>query len=54
MLITGAVLLGTCGFVAGIIGIFHWRERVGLDVIHIQLNLLVTFCAQVVAYMQPS
>lgn len=27
ILITGATLLGTCGFVAGIIGILHWRER---------------------------
>ena len=28
VLITGAVLIGTMGFVAGIIGILHWRERV--------------------------
>lgn len=28
VLITGAVLIGTIGFVAGIIGILHWRERV--------------------------
>ncbi|KAK3597568.1 hypothetical protein CHS0354_018163 [Potamilus streckersoni] len=28
MLLTGAALLGTCGFVAGIVGILHWRDKV--------------------------
>ncbi len=28
VLLTGAALVGTMGFVAGIIGILHWRERV--------------------------
>ncbi|XP_046550533.1 T-cell immunomodulatory protein-like [Haliotis rubra] len=27
VLLTGAALLGTCGFIAGIVGILHWRER---------------------------
>ena len=26
--VTGAALLGTCGFIAGIVGILHWREKV--------------------------
>lgn len=25
--VTGAALLGTCGFIAGIVGILHWREK---------------------------
>ncbi|KAL3859721.1 hypothetical protein ACJMK2_009923 [Sinanodonta woodiana] len=28
MLLTGAALLGTCGFIAGIVGILHWRDKV--------------------------
>ncbi|XP_014670356.1 PREDICTED: T-cell immunomodulatory protein-like [Priapulus caudatus] len=28
VLITGALLLGICGFIAGIIGVLHWREKV--------------------------
>ncbi|KAJ8302635.1 hypothetical protein KUTeg_019031 [Tegillarca granosa] len=28
VLLTGAALLGTCGFIAGIVGILHWREKV--------------------------
>ncbi|XP_052222506.1 T-cell immunomodulatory protein-like isoform X2 [Dreissena polymorpha] len=28
MLLTGAALLGTCGFIAGIVAILHWRDRV--------------------------
>ncbi|XP_074644760.1 T-cell immunomodulatory protein-like [Tubulanus polymorphus] len=27
VLYTGATLIGTCGFVAGIVGILHWREK---------------------------
>ncbi|XP_076113083.1 T-cell immunomodulatory protein-like isoform X4 [Mytilus galloprovincialis] len=28
VLLTGAALLGTCGFLAGIVGILHWREKI--------------------------
>lgn len=28
VLLTGAALIGTCGFLAGIVGILHWREKV--------------------------
>lgn len=28
MMLTGAALLGTCGFIAGIVGILHWRDKV--------------------------
>ncbi|XP_041376450.1 T-cell immunomodulatory protein-like [Gigantopelta aegis] len=28
VLLTGSALLGTCGFIAAIIGLLHWRERV--------------------------
>ncbi|XP_033753779.1 T-cell immunomodulatory protein-like [Pecten maximus] len=28
VLLTGAALLGTCGFLAAIVGILHWREKV--------------------------
>lgn len=28
LLLTGAALIGTCGFLAGIVGILHWREKV--------------------------
>ena len=27
-MLTGATLLGTCGFIAGLVGILHWREKV--------------------------
>lgn len=28
VLLTGAALLGTCGFLAGIVGMLHWREKI--------------------------
>lgn len=28
VLLTGAALLGTCGFLAAIVGILHWREKI--------------------------
>ncbi|XP_022344264.2 T-cell immunomodulatory protein-like [Crassostrea virginica] len=28
VMLTGATLLGTCGFIAGLVGILHWREKV--------------------------
>ncbi|KAL4234417.1 T-cell immunomodulatory protein [Mactra antiquata] len=28
MMLTGAALLGTCGFIAGIVGILHWRDKI--------------------------
>ncbi|KAH3718790.1 hypothetical protein DPMN_061599 [Dreissena polymorpha] len=28
MMLTGAALLGACGFIAGIVAILHWRDRV--------------------------
>ena len=28
MMLTGASLLGTCGFISGIIAILHWRDKV--------------------------
>lgn len=37
VLLTGAALLGTCGFLAGIVGILHWREKVRLNETNQQL-----------------
>ncbi|XP_060587472.1 T-cell immunomodulatory protein-like [Ruditapes philippinarum] len=28
MMLTGAALLGTCGFIAGIVGVLHWRDKI--------------------------
>ncbi|XP_052815066.1 T-cell immunomodulatory protein-like [Mya arenaria] len=28
MLLTGAALLGTCGFIAGLVAVLHWRDKV--------------------------
>lgn len=28
MMLTGAALLGTCGFIAGIVAALHWRDKI--------------------------
>ena len=40
MMLTGASLLGTCGFISGIIAILHWRDKVRVLSSHFNLESL--------------